>query len=46
MSLVELFRGYGWGRIMLFPILQNEKKKKKDVTVYPATEIFVLLAPK
>lgn len=44
MSLAELFRGHGWERIMLFPILQNENKK--DVTAYHAAEIFELCAQK
>lgn len=28
MRLVRLFKEHGWERIMLFPILQNEKEKK------------------
>lgn len=27
--LVGLLRGHGWERIILFPILQNEKEKRK-----------------
>lgn len=45
MRPVGLFKGHGWERIMLFPILQNEKeKRKKDVTMHQATEIFELPA--
>lgn len=40
--LVGLLRGHGWERIILFPILQNEKekRKKRNIAMHQAIEIF------